>query len=184
MRVYLRTNISKKLQERLDKFELDHFLEEGETPESFYSHQKEKYYSIPFATVIAYEKGDIVGRILLHKRKIIADGEEILLGGIGGVCTHREMRRKGVASKLLDCSMKNLKKENCDIVFLCTDIPKLSPLYSNFGFVPLGREYKFKGNSGKFYTDNDGMIAPGLSPKIFGKILNSKTTFNLVGGNW
>lgn len=80
--------------------------------------------------------------------------------------------------------MNVLRENKCDIAFLCTDIKKLSSLYSPFGFVPLNREYRSTGLSGKIYLDERGMIAPINSEQIFRNILQMREPFDLGGQDW
>lgn len=137
-----------------------------------------------FKYIFAFEGNVLVGQIILLKRSIHFNGKEILLGGIGGVCTHPDFQRKGIATKMLDVAKEELKKENCNIAYLCTDITKLGNLYGQVGFVPLNRNYKFIGKSGKEYVKSDAMIAPINSREIFEEVLNSKELFDLEGQAW
>ncbi len=147
-------------------------------------YQDDKYGRLPFGYVIGYQNERMIGVINLLKRKIKFKQSEILLGGIGGVCTHAKFRHQGIASQLLQQAMKALKKAGCDIVFLCTDLDPSSTLYTRLGFVPLGRPYKATGASGKIYTDNDGLIAPVNSQEIFNQVLQDSQIFDLQGQNW
>ena len=137
-----------------------------------------------FKYIFAFEGNMLVGQLILLKRHIHFQGKEILLGGIGGVCTHPDFQRQGIATKLLQTAMNELKKANCDIAYLCTDITKLGKLYGQVGFVPLNHNYKFTGKSGKEYIKSDAMIAPINSAEIFEEVLNSKELFDLEGQAW
>ena len=146
--------------------------------------QDDRYGSLPLAYVIAHERKEIVGVINLLKRKINFKIKTMLLGGIGGVCTHGDWRRQGIASRLLQKSLEVLKQQECDIALLCTDVNKLGKLYSQVGFAPLGRQYKATGLSGKIYLDDGGMIVPVNSQKLFNEVLNDKKTFDIQGQDW
>jgi len=146
--------------------------------------QDDRYGSLPLAYVIAYEGKEIVGVINLLKRKINFKNKTIWLGGIGGVCTHADWRRQGIASKLLEKGLAELKQQGCYIALLCTDIKKLSQLYGPVGFVPLGRDYRATGLSGKIYLDSGGMIAPVNSPEIFRQVLDDKEILDIQGQDW
>ena len=146
--------------------------------------QDDRYGSLPLAYVIAYEKKEIIGVINLLKRKINFKNKTIWLGGVGGVCTHADWRRHGIASKLLEKGMMVLKDQGCDIALLCTDVAKLALLYSRVGFSPLGRDYRATGLSGKIYLDSGGMIAPVNSPEIFQEVLQDKEIFDIQGQDW
>lgn len=139
-----------------------------------------------FCHILALENNDVIGLVVTLKREIEYKHKKILLGGIGGVCVREDRRRMGVASKLMDIAMKELKINNCDVVYLCTDIDKqgTEKLYSRIGFVPLIHGHTYLGKSGKRYLDHDGMIANCNSLKIFNTVLNDKEPFDIGLGNW
>jgi predicted acetyltransferase len=155
----------------------------GATPE-IKEYQDDRFGSLPFGYVIVYDGGQIIGVLNLLKRNIKFKEQNITLGGVGGVCTHIEFRRQGIARKLLQEGMKMLKKNKCDIAFLNTDPKKLGSLYGKFGFVPLPRRYKASGASGKVYLSEAGMIAPICSKKIFELVLKDTEVFDLQGQDW
>ena len=146
--------------------------------------EDDKYGTIPFGYIIGYEENKIIGVVNLIKRKIKFNNKNIILGGIGGVCTHSKFLKQRVATKLLKKAMGILKENKCDLAFLCTDIEKLGSLYSQVGFIPLNRGYKATGESKRIYRDNDGMIAPLNSKEIFKDILQDDSEFDLQGKNW
>ena len=137
-----------------------------------------------FAYVIAYAYNKPVGYMRLFKRRIHFDKNPLLLGGIGGVCTAPAYQHQGIATKMLQRAVEKLKKENCDIAFLCTDIEKLHTLYRQVGFVPLNKAYTSTGKSGHQYTDFDGMIAPINSQALLEEVLQSNLPFHLEGQAW
>ncbi len=146
--------------------------------------QDDRYGTLPFGYVIAYEGDKIVGVLNLLKRKILFQGKPILVGGFGGVCTHSDYRKQGVATKMLKAGSETLKEQKCDIAFLCTDIKNIGKVYANVGFKPLNRKYRATGLSGKIYESYDGMVAPVNSPDIFEQVLNDTATFDLQGQDW
>lgn len=134
--------------------------------------------------LLAYEKDEIIGGTILYKRVIPYNGQDILLGGIGGVWTRKDKRRQGAARMHLKKGMQILNNEKCDIVYLCTDITRLSPLYEAHGFKHLKNGHTYLGASGKRYLDKDGMIAPLRSKLLFNQILTDKKPFDIGSGNW
>ncbi len=135
--------------------------------------------------VCAIEDGHIIGAVTTLKRTIPFEGKNIVLGGIGAVCTHPDKRRQGVSSKLLKASMEQLRKDGCDVAYLCTDVHEEGVwLYSPVGFVPLVKPHTYLGLSGKRYTDTDGMVAAINSPEIVKRILESPEPFDIGTGNW
>lgn len=133
---------------------------------------------------IALVDGKLAGVVLALKRNIQYHGKDILLGGIGGVAVIDKYRRRGIASMLIKSAMEQLKEEECDIAYLCTDTSKLAPLYAPFGFVKLKKQYTLLGRSGKRYYEWDGMIAPVNSQEIFEEVLNSPEPLDIGVGNW
>lgn len=174
-----------KLVGEVKQFELENFYteEEEKTPERL-AENEEKYFSPPKAWLLVFEGAQIVGRTMLHRRRITFNGKDVILGGIGGVCTHKEKRRQGIATMMLKEAMRVLQNWGCNVSFLCTNVEKTGFLYSLVGFVALGRPYTFYGRSGKLYEDSHGMIAPVNSKDLFGEILNSKQKLHLGVGNW
>jgi len=147
-------------------------------------YQDDRYGTVPFGYVISYKDNEIVGVLNLHTRKIKTKTQDIVLGGLGGMCTHSKFRRQGIATQLLKRGMKVLEDNKCDIAFLCTDLKTLAPLYARVGFVPLNRKYKATGATGKIYTDEEGMIAPVNSKTIFRQVLENTEPFDLQGQDW
>jgi predicted N-acetyltransferase YhbS len=136
--------------------------------------------------VVAVESGQIIGAITTLKRIIPFEGENIVLGGVGAVCTHPDKRKMGVSTALLKVTKEELQKAGADIAYLCTDVDEEGQwLYSKIDFVPLGRPHTYFGISGTRYTDtDDGMIAPINSPEIFKRVMSSSVPFDIGVGNW
>jgi predicted N-acetyltransferase YhbS len=147
---------------------------------------EDRFFSTPFAFLLAIENHSVIGTLLLFKRKIDYKGERIILGGIGNLCTKKEKRRMGVATALLKKAMEELNTQKCDVAYLCTDIhnPSMVKLYARVGFGPLNKPYTYLGRSGKRYTETDGIIAPLQSNEKFGLIMNGKDILDLDTGNW
>ena len=120
---------------------------------------------------------------MLHKRKVIFNNREVISGGVGGVCTHKDRRNQGIASLVLKEAVKILKKWECDIAYLCANIEETGYLYSQVGFVPLNKQNTYYGRSGKLYKENNGMIASLNSLNIFEEVLNTKQKLHLGIGN-
>ena len=54
----------------------------------------------------------------------------------------------------------------------------------NIGFRLLDKPHTYVGESGKRYTDIDGMIAPVCSQKLFQTIVESPLPVDIGVGNW
>ncbi|UCE41824.1 MAG: GNAT family N-acetyltransferase [Candidatus Aminicenantes bacterium] len=184
MAIKIFSELTNGMFKRLEIFGWENFYtKEQRTPEHL-AKEQEKFYSKPKTWILAFEKEQIIGRILLHKRIIRFNERDIILGGIGGVCIRRDKRNQGIATKMLELAMKILTKWDCDIAYLCADIEKTGALYEKVGFVPLNRPYTFYGQSRRLHEQNNGMIAPINSRKIFNRVLRSRKKLHLGNGNW
>lgn len=136
--------------------------------------------------VLALEDNNVIGSVTILKRRIIFKSKKIKLGGLGGVCTHPDKRRRGIASRLLKVALSEMKKAGCDIAYLCADTSSLSKLrmYGEIGFVPLNHQYTYLGKSGRRYYENNGMIAPINSNDIFNLVVKDNEPFDIGQGNW
>jgi len=173
-----------QLANAIKQFERENFYAEGERTAERLAEQEEKYFSPPKAWLLAFEDNQIIGQILLHRREIAFDNRKVVLGGIGGVCTHKNKRKQGIATAMLKKAMTALKEWGCDVAYLCTNPKKTGSLYSQIGFVSLGKSYTYYGRSGRLYEDSDGMIAPVNSIELFEEVLHSKQILHLGTGNW
>ncbi len=157
------------------------------TPEEFIIH-KDKFCSKSdrIGYIIVQEENDVVGAVTMLRRTIVFDGVSMVLGGIGGLCTRKDKRKKGVGTLLLTRAMDELRREGCDIAYLCTDVSKdwMIRFYEKAGFVRLKRGHTYTGKSGKRYTDTDGMIAPVCSIEKFQRIATSEKVLDIGRGNW
>lgn len=136
--------------------------------------------------ILASDHDTLVGETRVFTRTIVFNGQKIVLGGIGSVATHPNNRKQGIATGMVKKAMKLLTSERCDVAYLCADIYTLKALefYEQFGFRRLIQKYTYTGLSGKRYIDADGMIAPISSKKLFRKILDTATPFDIGTGNW
>ncbi len=184
MEIKVFSELARDLADRLKTFEWENFYNQDQRTAEHLAQEQEKFFSQPRAWILAFEGDQIIGRILLHKRIIKFGQKDILLGGIGGVCTHRDKRNRGIATLMLRESVKILKSWDCDIAYLCAEIEKTGSLYSRAGFVPLNKPYTFYGRSGRLHEKGNGMIAPLNSTKIFNDVLKSEEKLHLGKGNW
>ena len=147
---------------------------------------EDRYYSIPYAHVLALERGKIIGVAKLFERSIRFRSEIVAIGGFGGVTTKKNKRRKGVATAVLRRGMEDFRMRNFDFAFLCADFKNLASarLYRKFGFVPLGKSYTYRGKSGANYVDNNGMIAPVKAMDEFKDVLSTKEILDIGLGSW
>jgi len=176
--------LTSSLAKRVNQFGLENFYtEEERTPENMAA-EEESFCSQPKAWLLVFEGDQIIGGIKLYKRKVVSNNREVILGGIGSVCTRADKRNQGIASSMLKEAVKILKKWECDIAYLCANIEETESLYGQVGFVALNKPYTYYGRSGKLHEGHNGMIAPLNSSSMFEEVLNSKQKLHLGQGNW
>lgn len=134
--------------------------------------------------LLALKNQKIIGILVLLKRRLIFNHQKLILGGFGGLCVVEAKRKQGIATALLKKGVARLKREGCDIAYLCTYIEKLGNLYKPFDFVALNRQHAYLGKSGKRYIEDDAMVAPINSREKFQAVLSEKKIFNIGRGNW
>ena len=145
----------------------------------------ECFYNEGFAILLALIDDQIVGLAGLFKRNVEFNGKRIVVGGIGGVCTQENFRRKGIASKLICRGLEVLKDKKCDVACLNTDLSKtVYKLYEKNGFKLMKRKISFKDVNGKIRYGTGTMFIPIDSKKIYKYIMNSKKTFHYGRGYW
>lgn len=184
MEIRFFSKLSTDLSQKLREFELENFYSEEQRKPEYLAEEADRFFSHPKAWLVVYEKSQIIGRISLHKRKVNFNKKDVILGGVGKVCTRRERRRQGIATLMLEEALKILKEWGCDIGYLCANVKESGLLYAQAGFVSLNKPYTYYGCSGKLYEANNGMIAPLNSPGVFETVLNSKEKLHLGRGNW
>jgi predicted N-acetyltransferase YhbS len=136
--------------------------------------------------IVALHGDQVVGLAIAYRRGIRFAGWPMTLGGLGDVCVAPEYRRQGIALRLVRAALDELRWVGCDVAYLCARLDKsgLTELYSQAGFVRLNHGHTFLGASGRRYVDQDGMIAPVLSQKLFEAIMVQPEPFDIGQGNW
>jgi predicted acetyltransferase len=183
MEIKIFSKLSTHLNKRVNQFVLENFYtEEERTPENLAA-VEERFCSQPRAWLLVFEGDQIIGGIKLYRRKVMFNNREVILGGVGSVCTCIDKRNQGIATSMLKEAVKILNKWKCDIAYLCANI-EMGSFYGQEGFVPLNKPYTYYGSSGKLYEGYKGMIAPLNSSIIFEDVLNSKNKLHLGQGDW
>lgn len=136
--------------------------------------------------VIAEQNGEVVGAVELFVRPISIQGNSVVLGGIGGLCTRNDKRKRGVGTLLLNKAMEELQSTHADIAYLCTDMKRewMAVFYEKAGFIRLAHGHTYTGKSGARYTEFDGMIAPVCSEELFQRMSMIKYSLDIGRGNW
>jgi predicted GNAT family N-acyltransferase len=176
--------LTDELADRVDQFIAENFYAEGERTPVLLAEEEEKFYSLPKEWLLAFEDEQIIGTIALHKRRIQFDDKDIVLGGIGRVCTRKDRRRQGIANQMLKEAVQTLREWDCDMAFLCANVKQSGDLYAQRGFVLLNKPYTYSGWSGKLHEESNGMIAPLNSIGVFEEVLHSTEKLHLGSGNW
>lgn len=146
---------------------------------------EECFYAVGFAVLIALIDNKVVGQAELFKRNIEFDGKNIVVGGIGGVCVQKNLRKKGIASKLILRGLEILKDKKCNVACLNTDLSKtVYKLYGKIGFKLMKRKISFEDVNGKIRYDTGTMFILIRSKKIYDFVMKSKKPFHYGRGYW
>jgi GNAT superfamily N-acetyltransferase len=87
--------------------------------------------------LIIRDNGKIVSHVGIYPYDIVSQNQRLKVGGIGGVSTHPDYRKKGYAAELLNFCIEKLEKENYDFSILWGN----PSFYQRFGYQPSGKEY-------------------------------------------
>ncbi|MCK4780796.1 MAG: GNAT family N-acetyltransferase, partial [Candidatus Lokiarchaeota archaeon] len=92
------------------------------------------------------DKKKIVGTILVNlvETRTIAK-KKYLIGDINDVSTHPDYTKRGIATKLMENSIKFMKEKGCDFSMLSTGLRGFarSRIYQKFGYFDIVKEYYF-----------------------------------------
>ena len=147
----------------------------------------ECFYSEIFARVCTFFEKELVGHLILHKREIMFDEKRIIIGGAVGACVKDNMRRKGIAEKMMQIGLEKLKKESCDIACLTVDPEDgqdAIKLYKKLGYAIMNREISYEDIYGKLRYDSDTMFISLCSDSLFKHIMENSHTFHYGKGYW
>jgi predicted GNAT family N-acyltransferase len=175
--------LTSALAKRVNQFVLENFYTEEERIPEHLAAEEERFCSQPKAWLLVFEEDQIIGGIKLYRRKVMFNNREVILGGVGSVCTRTDKRNQGIATAMLKEAVKILKKWECDIAYLCANV-EMRSFYGLVGFVPLNKPYTYYGRSGELYEAYKGMIAPLNSSSLFDEVLSSKHKLHLGKGDW
>ena len=148
---------------------------------------EECFYSEIWARICAFSQHELIVHLILHKRDIIFEGKPIIIGGAVGVCVKSQMRRKGVAERMMKIGLKALINEECDVGCLTVDLEKgkeAIKLYTKLGFVMMPRQISYEDSHGKIRYDSGSMFIPLGSVEKFTFIMESPATFHYGRGYW
>jgi aminoglycoside 2'-N-acetyltransferase I len=122
--------------------------------------------------------GELVTQFCLLKREITVGGEKVWVTGIGGVATHPNWRRRGLASQLLLASEAFMRAEIRTPFGLLICADETQPVYSRCGWQTIAKSLIFVQDDQHRKLDTCVMILPLVSqPWPTGEI-------NLCGLPW
>jgi len=178
--------LSGELSEKVEKILDENFGLKAGRDQRVLEENKNIYFSHPERYILCFDNKNIVGVQNIFLRETEFRGQKILIGGLGGLCVDKKYRGRGIAKELLQKATEELKKMNCDIGMLFTEVdnPRFKKLYGQFRYVILGREYSYLDKKGERHTGNAGMIALVNSEEKFNLVLNSKEVLHVGGGEW
>jgi aminoglycoside 2'-N-acetyltransferase I len=117
-------------------------------------------WSTPDWLIQAFEMGQLVSQLAVIDRIGLLDGQSIHLGGIGGVATLPEFRKRGFAAAVLQEADKFI----CDSLMVdfgllvCNE--KMSRYYGKFGWKVITGPLLFDQPGGKFTYQEITMVLP------------------------
>jgi aminoglycoside 2'-N-acetyltransferase I len=86
------------------------------------------------------DAGTSLCHVGIYRRDIMWNGRKVPIGGIGGVMTHPDARRRGYASIALDAALQTLKQEGSAAFALLFCEPHNAPFYIGRGWAPFDGE--------------------------------------------
>jgi predicted acetyltransferase len=93
--------------------------------------------------------GELVSQLCLLKREIIVGGEKVWVAGIGGVATHPQWQRKGLASQLMRATADFIRQK-MDVLFgllICAE--ETRSFYEKLGWQKVADELIFIQNNAR-----------------------------------
>lgn len=135
--------------------------------------------------VLVLEEDNVVGLTAVFSRNITFQNQKVRLGGIGRVRVREDRRKIGLASEMMNEAMKQLKKIDVDVAYLCTNMNSfLVKFYEKYGFIKMTQPYTFLSKSRNRYVENEGMLCQVNSKKLFDEIIKDKAPFDIGIGNF
>ena len=82
------------------------------------------------------EADEVVCHVGIYRREAKWNGRKVMIGGIGGVLTREDKRRRGYATVALDAAIRTLKDEGSTDLGLLFCEPRHAPFYISRGWTP------------------------------------------------
>jgi aminoglycoside 2'-N-acetyltransferase I len=90
--------------------------------------------------LVQAEPGGVVSHVGLQRREVTWNGRRMRAGGIGGILTRKDFRRRGYASIALSAAIQTLKDEGSTDFGLLFCEPHHAPFYTGRGWKPFDGE--------------------------------------------
>ncbi len=90
--------------------------------------------------LVQNETGDVVSHVGIYRREVTWDGHKRRVGGIGGVLTRQDVRRRGYATIALEAALRTLKDEGATDFALLFCEPRHAAFYAARGWKPFDGE--------------------------------------------
>jgi predicted acetyltransferase len=110
--------------------------------------------------LVADEKGDVVCHVGLYLRDATWDDRAVRIGGIGGVATRADCRRRGLAASAMQRAADEMRDvEGVDFGFL-TCAPRHVPFYQRLGWRPFAGQIFVEQPQGRIRLDRLNVTGP------------------------
>ena len=128
--------------------------------------------------LVQVEPEGVVCHVGIYRREVTWNGRKVRAGGIGGVATHANFRRRGYASIALNAAIQTLKDEGATDFALLFCEPHNAPFYMARGWKPF---------EGEIYAEQPGgrVRFDAIAPYVYGlKHAPLKGVIDLCGLAW
>jgi predicted acetyltransferase len=149
--------ISTKLDQNINQ--LDHLAFNAES-----ENVDQEFTSIEWSShewmALGFIGGDLVTQLCLLKREVLVGGQSVWVAGIGGVATHPNWRRRGLASQLLRASETFMQAKICTPFGLLICADETQPVYAHCGWQTVAKSLTFVQDGQPRKLDTCVMILP------------------------
>jgi predicted acetyltransferase len=104
--------------------------------------------------------GQLVSQLCLLKREILVGGEKVTVAGIGGVATHPQWQRQGLASQIMRATETFLRDEICVPFGLLVCAEQTQPVYARCGWQTVANALFFVQNDQRLPLYTCVMVLP------------------------
>jgi predicted GNAT family N-acyltransferase len=143
------------------------------------------YGSVPFMISTARINKRLVGTVWMYNKKGKLGDKEFKILGIGGVCTHRDYRGKGIGQRLLEQSLNHNSSKEMDFALLTCDLKTNKNFYKKSGFKVLPGGYQFTTKiTDEIMYEDQAMIYMFKDENIPNQLLGVNSIIKINGANF